>query len=310
VSEPAARTITATKPAVGRLAAILACPRCHGPVTEQQGGLACHGCDLIFPYSSHGAPLMVVDPRSLRHDKEPPASPGRRFLRSLVPSGEYPGINMGLGIDGALAWMLDQRPGALVVNVGSGETHLHPALINLDIYSNPFVDVVSDGARLPFLDQSVDGILCESIMEHVRKPWEVAAEFMRVLKPGGFVYVVAPFIFPYHDSPIDCWRYTTTGLEILFEGTRKIQSGYLKGPASAYARITAAFPAVVLSFGNPFLYRATHSVFRIALHPLSYLDYFVKKSPWAHLVASGTYYLGERVPTPAAEVARLNSTSS
>ncbi len=259
-----------------------------------EGGLACGACALSFPYSSHGAPVMVIDRKILRTDKEPPVRPLRRFLRSLVPSGEYPGVNIGLSLVEALQRIYRQNAGAVVVNVGSGETNIHPNVVNVDIYSNPYVDVISDGRFLPFLDQSLDGILCESIMEHVTKPWEVAREFLRVLKPGGYVYVVAPFIFPYHESPVDCWRYTTTGLEILFEGCQKLESGYLKGPASAYARITAAFLAIVFSFNSPFLYRAAHSLFRLILHPLSYLDYLVKGFAYSHLVGSGTYFWGQK----------------
>ncbi len=52
--------------------------------------------------------------------------------------------------------------------------------------------LVSDGMFLPFPTASFDAILLDSVIEHVRKPNLVLTECARVLKPGGFVFVVFP----------------------------------------------------------------------------------------------------------------------
>jgi 2-polyprenyl-6-hydroxyphenyl methylase/3-demethylubiquinone-9 3-methyltransferase len=44
-------------------------------------------------------------------------------------------------------------------------------------------------ARLPLPDQSLDGILCSSVLEYVPDPAACLAEFARVLRPGGLLVV-------------------------------------------------------------------------------------------------------------------------
>src|SRR5207302_421197 len=44
-------------------------------------------------------------------------------------------------------------------------------------------------AHLPLADQSLDGILCSSVLEYVADPAACLAEFARVLRPGGLLIV-------------------------------------------------------------------------------------------------------------------------
>ncbi len=44
-------------------------------------------------------------------------------------------------------------------------------------------------AHLPLPDQSLDGILCSSVLEYVPDPAACLAEFARVLRPGGLLVV-------------------------------------------------------------------------------------------------------------------------
>jgi SAM-dependent methyltransferase len=44
-------------------------------------------------------------------------------------------------------------------------------------------------AHLPLADQSLDGILCSSVLEYVSDPEACLAEFARVLRPGGLLVV-------------------------------------------------------------------------------------------------------------------------
>jgi 2-polyprenyl-3-methyl-5-hydroxy-6-metoxy-1,4-benzoquinol methylase len=44
-------------------------------------------------------------------------------------------------------------------------------------------------AHLPLADQSLDGILCSSVLEYVPDPAACLAEFARVVRPGGLVVV-------------------------------------------------------------------------------------------------------------------------
>jgi 2-polyprenyl-3-methyl-5-hydroxy-6-metoxy-1,4-benzoquinol methylase len=47
-------------------------------------------------------------------------------------------------------------------------------------------------AHLPLGDQSLDGILCSSVLEYVPDPEACLAEFARVLHPGGLLVVSVP----------------------------------------------------------------------------------------------------------------------
>jgi len=46
--------------------------------------------------------------------------------------------------------------------------------------------------HLPAADQSLDGILCSSVLEYVADPPACLAEFARVLRPGGLLVVSVP----------------------------------------------------------------------------------------------------------------------
>lgn len=65
-------------------------------------------------------------------------------------------------------------------------------------------------------DGYVGTLICTSVLEHVRRPWLVAAEFARIVKPGGLLFVTAPWIFPVHRHPEDYWRFTLDSLGVLF----------------------------------------------------------------------------------------------
>lgn len=54
------------------------------------------------------------------------------------------------------------------------------------------------GENLPFIDSLFDIIVCNSVIEHVADFSKVISEMMRVLKPGGFIYLSIPnYLFPY-----------------------------------------------------------------------------------------------------------------
>ncbi len=55
------------------------------------------------------------------------------------------------------------------------------------------VDVVDDGEKLrKFPDGSLDFVIANHFLEHCENPVGAAASFLRVLKPGGIVYLAVP----------------------------------------------------------------------------------------------------------------------
>lgn len=80
----------------------------------------------------------------------------------------------------------------------------------LDKVSDYNPNIVGDIHNLPFKDNSIDAILCMSVLEHVEEPSRAVKEIYRSLKPGGYCFAQVPFIF----TTIQCWDIIkiTTGL--------------------------------------------------------------------------------------------------
>lgn len=77
------------------------------------------------------------------------------------------------------------------------------------------IDVYADGCRLPFPKGSFDTVLSASVIEHVADTEGYMSEIVRVLKPGGYILLLAPFTYPVHAPVRDYYRYTASGLRAL-----------------------------------------------------------------------------------------------
>jgi SAM-dependent methyltransferase len=54
------------------------------------------------------------------------------------------------------------------------------------------VDIVAPGDNLPFQDNSVDFVLSSHVLEHFWDPIKTLKEWMRVVRPGGFIFMIIP----------------------------------------------------------------------------------------------------------------------
>lgn len=90
--------------------------------------------------------------------------------------------------------------------------------IGVDIEPGPNVDLVMPGEfNIPLPRESVDAVLCGHTLEHCRKPWLLADEMLRIVKPGGWLMIVAPAFYHHvHPHPWDCWRILPDGMRVLF----------------------------------------------------------------------------------------------
>jgi len=80
------------------------------------------------------------------------------------------------------------------------------------------------------LSQQFDIIFTKDTFEHILNPWDSTANILKYLKNDGYFIFLAPFSWRYHASPYDCYRYSHTGSQYLFErlgGMKKITSGYI-----------------------------------------------------------------------------------
>ncbi len=87
-------------------------------------------------------------------------------------------------------------------------------------------DIVGDIHAIPLENESVDGIICHSVLEHVRDPLRAMEEMRRILKPGGKLFFYVPSTYPYHAREghyPDYWRFFSDTIEVLFEGFEKVE---------------------------------------------------------------------------------------
>ena len=112
-------------------------------------------------------------------------------------------------------------------------------------------DVIGDFcAEQPPMDpESVNTILCLSILEHCDDPFQMISNLGRVLCPGGNLFVMCPFAYTDgHMSP-DNWRFCSDGYKLLARkaGLDVIEVGEF-GDYSGFASIT--FGLIIGNQGN------------------------------------------------------------
>jgi SAM-dependent methyltransferase len=104
-----------------------------------------------------------------------------------------------------------------ILDVGCGSMP-YRGLFPQDSYLGCDIDPASPAVAscpadaLAFPDRSFDAVVAFQLLEHVTEPWRVMGEIARVLRPGGKALITVPFLFPFHASPQDYFRYTHQGV--------------------------------------------------------------------------------------------------
>ncbi|MFE0758442.1 methyltransferase domain-containing protein [Inquilinus sp. NPDC058860] len=82
--------------------------------------------------------------------------------------------------------------------------------------------VVTPGEPFPLADESVDVAVTSSAFEHDVCFWETFLDLIRLLRPGGLLYVNAPSNHAFHRYPVDCWRfYPDAGVALVAWAARR-----------------------------------------------------------------------------------------
>lgn len=79
---------------------------------------------------------------------------------------------------------------------GTGEVGLQ-----MGTWDNSKLDIVSDIISIPLPDDSVDAIMCTEVLEHIPHPIAAIQEFSRLVRPGGYLLLTAPFASITHFAP-------------------------------------------------------------------------------------------------------------
>lgn len=184
-----------------------------------------------------------------------------------------------------------------ILNVGSGETRLHPNIVNLDIYPGESVDVVGTVDDLPFDDKYFKLVISQETIEHVPDPFNAVKEMYRVLDDGGVMYLQVPFIIGYHPGPTDFWRFTKEGIvKVAEDAGFKIEEVKITvGSASGFYRILVEFLSVLFSLPFPFLYKILKAGFALALYFIKLFDFTFVFSKEKDRIPGGYYVIAKKV---------------
>lgn len=124
--------------------------------------------------------------------------------------------------------IIDAQRDGWVLDCGAGKrAEFLPRVIFYEVVAYPSTDVLGVAESLPFRDGCLDAVICQNVLEHVRDPFRAAREIARVLKPGGRLYCVVPFLQPLHGYPHHYYNMTADGLRNLFSRTLDIDRQFM-----------------------------------------------------------------------------------
>jgi ubiquinone/menaquinone biosynthesis C-methylase UbiE len=89
-------------------------------------------------------------------------------------------------------------------------------------WDNTKLDIVSDILSIPLPDHSVDAIMCTEVLEHIPDPLGAIKEFNRLVKPGGYLLITAPFASITHFAPY----HFASGLSRFFYEKNLAENGF------------------------------------------------------------------------------------
>lgn len=92
------------------------------------------------------------------------------------------------------------------VELGCGESSAG-GTIGVDLRATPATCLISDVRRTPFASHTVDEVYSYCVLEHLRNPYELLDEVVRILKPDGRAYLRVPNLgtFSAHLDPTHCF---------------------------------------------------------------------------------------------------------
>ena len=190
----------------------------------------------------------------------------------------------------------------LVLDLGSGtgetqqlaglSTTMRATILRSDIQPSLRVSFVSDAHTIPMGDGTLDGVILQGVLEHVARPWDIAAEVIRVLKPGGVVFCEAPFVQWYHEDPKDYYRFTEDGLREIFRGCDFIESGVAIGPVGGVIGVSRELLPVL--FTSPYIYWPLKWGLAWLTLPFILLDRLYRHRPRAKTIALAVYLVARK----------------
>lgn len=159
--------------------------------------------------------------------------------------------------------------------------------------SGKLLDAAADLERLPFADSCFDTIFCSQVLEHVKDPWQAAAEMARALRPGGCLIITVPFVGYLHNEPHDYHRFTPHGARSLLEQTG-LEAVHVSGSGGPFAFTAHLMTSSIISltFAIPILGRG---IFRLMAWGNSLIEWMDRRLPGKKLMPANVIAVGRKV---------------
>jgi SAM-dependent methyltransferase len=172
-------------------------------------------------------------------------------------------------------------PGSTVLDAGAGECAYKPFFahceyqavdlaVGEDRWNYSHLDFVAPLDDLPMADGCYDAVLCTQVLEHVPNPGDCLLELLRVLKPGGRLFLTVPMAHPEHQVPYDYYRYTSYGLRYLLDQAGFDAPVQLEPMGGIFTRWAYELPRAMAIFPGTGLKQGPIRWQGIALSPLRF----------------------------------------
>jgi len=270
---------------------ILACPKCLADLRIEGADITCIGCGASFKKKDGKYYFRSVS----QFDRPNLFDKFKSFFKKFHRL--YSFLVMTIAPTMKLVYLKKRMPSGeddVILEIGSGNSNTDERWIKVDYFDYPNVNIVCDCENLPIKDNSVDAHYNVSVLEHVPSPSKVVFQIYRTLKKGGIVVSSVPFMMPYHASPHDYHRFTSSGVLNLFQNFKKLELGVRSGPVSALLFIFQEMTASIFSFGIMRLRYVLLILLYLFLFPLKLLDLIFLLYPFRSVegIASNFYYVG------------------
>jgi SAM-dependent methyltransferase len=141
-------------------------------------------------------------------------------------------------------------------------------MLGVEVYEGPAAEAEAKGlevarvdletGRLPWEDESVDVVVCNQVLEHLKNVWLPMTEMHRVLRPGGHAVLSVPNLASLHNRVLLALGRQPTSIRVFGPHVRGYAFGEfcdLVGRGGAYEveqRLTAGFYPLPARFSRPF----------------------------------------------------------
>ena len=168
--------------------------------------------------AGYGSPVRAVRPHPSRATWRRSIRLFRLFLREQSDPASFYSALADDSADQLAGWV--ELAGATVLDVGGGPGYFGRAFqrrgasyigVELDVSSDLPAEIYglcASGEALPIRTGSVDVAYSSNVIEHLRRPWLMADELVRVTRPGGTIFLsFTPWFSPWGGHETAPWHF-------------------------------------------------------------------------------------------------------